>query len=118
MRTILIVDDQASFRSFARSILEADGYEIVGEAADGASAERQATALKPDVILLDVQLPDLDGFAVCERLSRGGQAPPIVLTSVRPVSSYRRRLAGSRARGFVAKSELSGAALEAILGPE
>jgi two-component system nitrate/nitrite response regulator NarL len=117
VRTILIVDDQASFRSLARSMLEADGYLVVGEAADGTTAIAQARSLKPDLVLLDVQLPDLDGFAVCEQLARDPDPPPIVLTSTRPVSSYRHRLRMSGARGFIAKSELTGSALAEIIEP-
>ena len=115
VRTILIVDDHASFRSLARTMLEADGLEVVGEAADGASALAHARALKPDLILLDVQLPDLDGFTVCERLAEEVGTPSIVLTSTRDISSYRRRLAQSSASGFIAKSDLSGSALAAIV---
>ena len=117
MRTILIVDDQASFRSLARSMLEADGYLVVGEAADGITAIARARSLKPDLILLDVQLPDLDGFAVCDQLAGDHDPPPIVLTSTRPVSSYRHRLRTSSARGFIAKSELTGSALAEFVDP-
>jgi DNA-binding NarL/FixJ family response regulator len=117
VRTILIVDDQANFRSLARSLLEADGYLVVGEAADGITAIEQARSLKPDVVLLDVQLPDLDGFAVCEQLAMDPEPPPIVLTSTRPGSSYRHRLRASSARGFIAKSELTGSALAELVDP-
>lgn len=117
MRTILIVDDQASFRSLARSMLEADGYLVVGEAADGITAIARARNLKPDVILLDVQLPDLDGLAVCEQLAMDPEPPPIVLTSTRPVSSYRHRLRTSSARGFIGKSELTRSPLAEFLDP-
>lgn len=115
MRTILIVDDQASFRSLARSMLEADGYLVVGEAADGTTAITRARSLKPDMVLLDIQLPDLDGFAVCERLAADPDPPPVVLTSTRPISAYRHRLRTSTARGFIAKSELTGSALAEIV---
>ena len=116
--TVLIVDDHASFRSLARTILEADGFEVVGEAADGVSALDRVRTLKPDLVLLDIQLPDLDGFAVCDHLALEAQPPPIVLTSTRDISSYRRRLAQSSARGFIAKSDLTGAALAAIVDHE
>jgi DNA-binding NarL/FixJ family response regulator len=112
--TVLIVDDHADFRAFARSLLQADGFEIVGEARDGASALAAARALRPEVVLLDVQLPDLDGFAVCEQLVAGEDAPAVVLTSTRTASSYRRRLGDTSARGFIAKAELSGAGLSAL----
>lgn len=114
--TVLIVDDHAGFRSFARALLEAEGFEIVGEAADGASALAAARALTPEFVLLDVALPDIDGFAVCEALLEDGAGPAVVLTSSRDVSSYRRRLERSRARGFIPKSELSGTTLAALTG--
>jgi DNA-binding NarL/FixJ family response regulator len=114
-RTVLIVDDHPGFRSAARALLEADGFEVVGEAADGASALAAAERLRPGLVLLDIQLPDLDGFAVAERLASWQPAPAVVLVSSRTASSYRRRLADSPALGFVAKSELSGAALSALL---
>ena len=73
--TVLIVDDHADFRAFARTLLEAGGFEVVGEARDGASALSAARALRPELVLLDVQLPDIDGFAVCEQLAvRRGRA--------------------------------------------
>jgi DNA-binding NarL/FixJ family response regulator len=112
--TVLIVDDHAGFRSFARALLEAEGFNVVGEAADGASALAAARALAPELVLLDVALPDMDGFAVCDALLEEGAGPAVVLTSSRDVSSYRRRLKRSRARGFIPKSELSGPALSAL----
>jgi DNA-binding NarL/FixJ family response regulator len=112
--TVLIVDDHSGFRSFARALLEAEGFDVVGEAADGASALALAGALEPELVLLDVALPDMDGFAVCEALQESAPGPTVVLTSSRDVSSYRRRLKRSRARGFIPKSELSGPALAAL----
>lgn len=114
--TVLIVDDHAGFRSFARAVLEADGFDVVGEAADGASALALARALAPELVLLDVALPDMDGFAVCDALLQDGVGPAVVLTSSRDVSSYRRRLERSPARGFIPKSELSGPGLSALAG--
>jgi DNA-binding NarL/FixJ family response regulator len=111
-RTVLIVDDHDSFRAAARALLEAAGLEVVGEAADGASALAAVAELRPEVVLLDIQLPDLDGFAVAEQLEPGG--PAVVLTSSRSAASYRRRLATSGCR-FVAKSELSGDAVLAAV---
>jgi DNA-binding NarL/FixJ family response regulator len=112
--TLLIVDDHAGFRSFARALLEAEGFNVVGEAEDGESALAAARQLRPAVVLLDIALPDLDGFVVCDVLTAGDGAPAVVLTSSRGESSYRRRLGSSRARGFIAKNELSGAALAAL----
>jgi DNA-binding NarL/FixJ family response regulator len=114
--TVLIVDDHAGFRSFARALLEAEGFDVVGEAVDGASALATARALAPELVLLDVALPDMDGFAVCDALLRDGAGPAVILTSSRDVSSYRRRLERSRARGFIPKSELSGPSLAALAG--
>lgn len=111
-RTVLIVDDHAEFRSVARALLEAEGFVVVGEADDGESALAAVERLGPELVLLDVQLPDLDGFAVADRLAG---SPAVVLISSRSAGSYRRRLAGSSVRGFLSKSELSGAALAALL---
>src|ERR1035441_9544534 len=113
--TVLIVDDHAGFRELARRMLESAGYEIVGEAHDAASALAAAARLHPDVVLLDIQLPDLDGFAVSERLAADDDPPAVVLISSRDESAYRQRLAASTARGFIAKSELSGRALASLV---
>ena len=116
--TVLIVDDHPSFRSTARALLEAEGYEVVGEADDGASAVAAAEALRPELVLLDVQLPDFDGFEVAARLreSLNGDAPAIVLTSSRDGADFGPLVAECGARGFVPKAELSGSALAALLG--
>ena len=113
--TILIVDDHPSFRASARRLLEADGYEVVGEALDGESAFEAVRELRPEIVLLDVQLPGLDGFEVAARLTNGGGGPAVVLTSSREASDVEPFAADAGARGFVPKSELSGAALEAVL---
>jgi DNA-binding NarL/FixJ family response regulator len=115
-RTVLIVDDHPGFRSAARALLEADGFDVVGEAADGESGLAAAARLRPGLVLLDIQLPDLDGFEVARRLSQAGDPPAVVLVSSRDSSAYRRRLADSPARGFIAKSDLSGAAVAALVG--
>jgi DNA-binding NarL/FixJ family response regulator len=114
-RTVLIVDDHEEFRRTVTALLEADGFEVVGEAADGQSAIDQVTRLRPQLVLLDIQLPDFDGFEVASRLVETGEPPIVVLTSSRDARSYRRRLALSPARAFVPKNELSGDALAALL---
>jgi DNA-binding NarL/FixJ family response regulator len=113
--TVLIVDDHPAFRASARRILEADGYEVVGEAADGASGLALAHDLGPDLVLLDVQLPDLDGFEVAARLTGNGDSPAVVLTSSRDSADFGPLVARSGARGFVAKAELSGEAIAALV---
>jgi DNA-binding NarL/FixJ family response regulator len=112
---ILIVDDHPSFRASARALLEADGYEVVGEAEDGHSAVRAALTLLPDVVLLDVQLPDIDGFEVASRLRDEAGAPAVVLTSSREASDYGPLPYHSGARGFVPKAELTGEGIAALL---
>jgi len=115
-RTLLIVDDHAGFRSFARALFEAEGFDVVGEAEDGRSAVEAARRLEPQIVLLDVALPDIDGFTVCDQLTAGDGGPAIVMTSSRDISSYRRRLDESRARGFVAKADLSGRSVAELAG--
>ena len=114
-RTVLIVDDHAPFRALARALLEADGFTVVGEADDGASAVAAASELRPDVVLIDVYLPDARGWELARPVSEAGGGSAVVLTSSRDVSSFGRRLQASAARGFLAKDDLSGAALEALM---
>ena len=115
MPTVLIVDDHPTFRATARQLLEAEGFEVVGEAENGASALECVARLKPEVVLLDVQLPDIDGFEVAARLTENGTSPAIVLTSSRDVDDLGFLAGRDGVRGFIPKSELSGAALEALL---
>lgn len=113
--TLLIVDDHATFRSTARALLECDGWTVIGEAGDGTSALSAARDLKPDVVLLDVRLPDIDGFAVAERLTAGNGGPAVIVTSSSDDPLYPDRARRTGACGFVAKHDLSGAALERLL---
>jgi DNA-binding NarL/FixJ family response regulator len=113
--TVLIVDDHPSFRASARALLEAEGFEVVGEAENGVQALRVAKEVRPEVVLLDVQLPDFDGFEVAARLMANGNGPAIVLTSSRDGSDFGHLVADSGAIGFVPKAELSGEALAALL---
>jgi DNA-binding NarL/FixJ family response regulator len=113
--TVLIVDDHSSFRASARKLLESEGFDVVGEAQDGGSAVAQADALSPDLVLLDVQLPDIDGFEVASQVTRGGERPAVILISSRDGSDFGQLVTRCGARGFVAKNELSGARLRAML---
>ena len=115
MPTVLIVDDHPTFRATARALLVAEGFEVVGEAADGASALEAVRELRPQLVLLDVQLPDTDGFAVAARLTTNGHGPAVVLTSSREAADFGPLVLESGARGFVPKAELSGARLAALL---
>jgi DNA-binding NarL/FixJ family response regulator len=116
-RTVLIVDDHPSFRATARALLESEGFEVVGEARDGREALEQAELLHPEVVLLDVQLPDTTGFEVARVLAQSnGSGSVVVLVSSRDGSDYGDQIAASGARGFVAKGELSGAAIRSLLG--
>jgi DNA-binding NarL/FixJ family response regulator len=114
--TLLLVDDHPGFRSLARRLLEAGGFDVIGEAATGQAAVASARELRPDVVLLDIQLPDIDGFEVTARLADGGAAPVVVLTSTRDRADYGERVERCGARGFIPKAELSGVALRAFLG--
>jgi CheY-like chemotaxis protein len=114
-RTVLIVDDHAPFRAVARALLPLEGFAVVGEAADALSALDAVGRLRPDVVMLDIQPSVLDGFEVARRLAQAGDPPVIVLVSSRDRSAYRRRLAGSPARGFIPNSDLSGAAVAALV---
>ena len=113
--TVLIVDDHQGFRQGARALLEADGFEVLGEAADGESAVEQARRLRPQVVLLDVQLPGIDGFAVADTLAAGPPPPAVVLVSSRGRQAYRAKLAATSARGFLTKEEFSGECLASLL---
>ena len=115
-KTVLIVDDHPGFRASARMLLEAEGFDVVGEAGDGRSGLEAAAELRPDVVLLDIQLPDMDGFRVADGLNVNGSAPAIVLISSRAREDMKEQVDASPARGFIPKSELSGPALEALIG--
>jgi DNA-binding NarL/FixJ family response regulator len=114
--TLLIVDDHPEFRSLARKLLTAGGFEVVGEAADGHAAVTVARELRPDVVLLDVQLPGIDGFEVTALLRDGDAGPAVVLTSTRDRVDYGPRVDRCGAHGFIPKAELSGTAVRALVG--
>jgi DNA-binding NarL/FixJ family response regulator len=114
--TVLIVDDHVDFRSSARALLEAEGFDVVAEAATGDEAMRVVEKVRPEVVLLDIQLPDHDGFEVAEWLAARPVSPAVVLISGRDATAYGERLARAPARGFIPKRELSGAALAGLVG--
>ena len=115
MTSFLIVDDHADFRREARALLEAEGLWVVGEAGDGQSALDETLALRPDVVLLDVGLPDIDGFEVARRLAASAPSPGVVLISSRDESAYGGRIAASEVAGFVRKDNLSADAISALM---
>ena len=113
--TAVIVDDHPSFRAVARMVLETDGFIVVGTASDGESGVAEALRLEPDVVLLDVELPDIDGFEVAARLRRAGSSSAIVLASSRESTDFGSLVAESGARGFVSKPDLTGEAVRALV---
>jgi DNA-binding NarL/FixJ family response regulator len=114
--TVLIVDDHPDFRAAASALLEAEGFAVVGGVPGGAAALAAVERLRPDVVLLDVQLPDVDGFTVAEQLAATSDPPQVVLISSREAAAYGPRLDAAPAEGFLAKRELSGASLAALVG--
>lgn len=114
MRTALVVDDHAGFRSQARRLLERAGYEVIGEAAGGMSALALASSMTPDVVLLDVQLPDMSGFDVAARLTAEAGCSNVILVSGREATSYGERIGQCGARGFIWKGDLTVASLTAV----
>jgi CheY-like chemotaxis protein len=114
--TALIVDDHPSFRRFARMLLESAGYVVVGDAEDGASAIDAVGTLRPDVVLLDVLLPDMSGFDVAKALAERPERPLVVLTSSRSSSDLGQIVRTEHAEGFISKRDLTVAALAALVG--
>ena len=98
--TVLIVDDHEGFRHAARRLLEAEGFDVVGEAIDGVEALAEAERLRPGVVLVDIQLPGADGFAVAELLAATLSPPVVVLISSREAAAYGPRLRGHRLVAF------------------
>jgi DNA-binding NarL/FixJ family response regulator len=112
---VVIVDDHAEFRRSATTLLDADGFAIIGEADDAPQAIERVAALQPDIVLLDIQLPGLDGFDVAQQLCAGENPPLVVLISSREARDYGSAIDGSPARGFLHKSQLSCAALAELI---
>lgn len=115
MSTILIVDDDPRFRMQASDVLETEGFVVVGEAVDGASGLEAVRSLRPDFVLLDIGLPDIEGFEVARVLSITGPPPWVVLTSSRDARAYGRRLSNGHFLGFIPKEGISGAAIRALV---
>ena len=113
--TLFIVDDHRGFRRMARRVLETAGFDVVGEAPDGETALDAIRELRPEVVLVDVQLPGIDGFEVASRLTANGNAPAVVMTSSRDGADFGPLVADSGARGFVPKADLSGPAIDALI---
>jgi DNA-binding NarL/FixJ family response regulator len=114
---VLIVDDHPSFRASARVLLESEGFDVVGEAEDGASAITETFRLRPEIVLLDVQLPDTDGFDVAAQITGqdGSDLPAVILVSSRDSSDFGPLVSRCGAMGFVPKAELSGERLQELL---
>jgi two-component system nitrate/nitrite response regulator NarL len=113
--TVIIVDDHAGFRAGAAQLLKAAGYEVVASCPDGRSALAAISQLHPDVVLLDVQLPDTDGFRLIAQLDAAEEGPTIILTSSREAADYGGRVARSGAAGFITKAELSARSLAQVV---
>ena len=115
-RTVVIVDDHPNFRASARAMLELEGFDVVGEAADGSSGVELVERLEPELVLLDVSLPDLSGFEVARRLAP--TSADVVLVSSRDGADYGAHAEESGARGFIPKDKLSGRTLARLLEDE
>jgi CheY-like chemotaxis protein len=114
-RSVLVVDDDAGFRDLATRILTSWGHAVIGEAGSVAEALAQATRLRPDVVLVDIGLPDGDGFSLTEQLVAMPWAVRVVLISSQ---ADRATVAAARRAGadsFLPKDELSSALLRQLI---
>ena len=114
-RRVLIVDDNKAFRAAARQLLERGSFDVVAEACCGIDGVREARAHRPELAIVDVQLPDVDGFEVADRLSRIDPPLRVILTSSLDGADFGALVAGSPALGFIPKAELSALTIEALL---
>jgi len=114
-RRVLIVDDHRGFRRSAARALGAEGWDVVGEAADGEAGLREAQRCDPDVVLVDVGLPDISGIEVTRRLHERSPDLALVVISSHERADYGELALSSGARGFLSKLDLSGTALEALV---
>jgi DNA-binding NarL/FixJ family response regulator len=115
MSTILIIDDDPRFRMQAADLLAADGFVVIGQSVDGASGLEAARELRPDFVLVDIGLPDVDGFELARSLAIDGPPPLVVLTSSRDARAYGRRLTKAPSLGFIPKEQISGVAIRSLV---
>lgn len=113
-KSVVIVDDHPSFRASARAVLESDGFDVIAEASDGTTALQLLRSLRPDVVLLDVQLPDMTGFDICRECGDLDHTA-VILVSSRDGADYGDLIERSGARGFIPKADLSGEAVHQLL---
>jgi DNA-binding NarL/FixJ family response regulator len=113
-RSVLLIDDDPGFRRLARRTLRGSGLTVIGEADTAAAGSSAARSLKPDVMLVDVGLPDSDGITLAGELSALPWGPRIVLTSVDPDAATPEDVRRSGARGFVPKQDLPGLGLRML----
>jgi DNA-binding NarL/FixJ family response regulator len=114
--TVLVVDDHELFRNTVRRLLTGAGFTVVGEAMDGAGALRAVEVLQPDLVLLDIQLPDMDGFQVAIALANRCPSPAVVLVSNRDQADYGWMVERSSALGFIPKAELTAERVREVWG--
>jgi DNA-binding NarL/FixJ family response regulator len=112
---IVIIDDDPAFLATVRLLLEAEGFVVAGEALNGLDGVAATGELAPDLVLVDVNLPDIDGFEVVERIAGEEGSPPVVLTSIRSAHDFGNLVERSRARGFITKADITGEALTEFL---
>jgi len=112
----VIVDDDEAFLQAARSVLERDGMTVAGVAGSSAEAVERVRALRPDVVLIDIRLGEESGFEAARQLADGGQAPGLIMISSHAEEDYVDLIADGPTAGFLAKAELSAAAIRRILG--
>lgn len=116
--SVLVVDDDATFRALARRLLAASGLYVIAEAASVSDALTAATRVKPAGALVDVGLPDGDGFELARQLTALPWRPRVVLTSVECDAAALDEVRDSGAQAFVHKADLPGAPLARLFGAE